>query len=124
MPRHLNHLTLLDPPPPVEPAPPRRSRFGVGPLAASLLVGLAAALYLGTSCGGSGTPSSAGAALRGRPAKPESPSLTPPAVMRDAGTSLLRDLDVLALRLHRGRVSEAHWRGWLRQPARVRRGTP
>jgi hypothetical protein len=114
-------LSLVPPPEPIGHARSAPTRWTVGWVAATALAVLAA-IYFGTSCGGS-TPHSARPAARGGPQPfPSLPS--PPADGRLAGTSLLRDLDVLALRLHRGRVSEAHWRGWLRQPARVRRGTP
>jgi hypothetical protein len=145
MPRHLNHLTLLDPPPPLEPAPPRPRGWSPWLIAASFLVGAAVLLSLSlmASCSashpskagrpGAGIPS-ASVLVPPRDAVPATSSgvrafkgtdtTPPPRGAQEGGTSLLRDLDVLALRLHRGRVSEAHWRGWLRQPARVRRGTP
>jgi hypothetical protein len=59
--RHLNHLTLLDPPPPLEPAPPRRERWSPWLIAASFLVGAAVLLSLSlmASCSAS-HPSKAG----------------------------------------------------------------
>jgi hypothetical protein len=59
--RHLNHLTLLDPPPPLEPAPPRHRRWSPWLVAAIALVGAAVLLSLSlmASCSAS-HPSKAG----------------------------------------------------------------
>jgi hypothetical protein len=115
-------LHVVRDPPPLETTPPHRQANPWSlPAAIALAVALLAVAALLSGCS---SPVPLQPAAAGRGERLSSPSTPGTATGNDEGVTgtLFRDLDALGARLLAGRIAEARWTGWRREPRTLGEG--
>jgi hypothetical protein len=114
-------LHVVRDPPPLETTPPHRQANPWSlPAVLALCVALLAVAALLSGC----APEPVQPAAAGRGERPSSLSMPGTATGSDEGATgtLLRDIDTLGARLIAGRIAEARWTGWRREPRSLGEG--